>query len=817
MKNTLSSFILGAVMATTSLDAMADGSRGLWACRSGNNVYASWRMRQSDAPKSTTYKLYADGNLVGTTTSKTNVSIPGNYANATFSLEVLNKEGEIIDTQEGIKCDETSYRLLLLNHPGTYKLPTGNVVTYSPYDCSAYDMDGDGEQEIIMCWEGGTGATAEATAPPILDCLKLDGTLLWRINLGPNVLAGCRFTFLCYDFDGDGYGELIAKTAQGSKDATGNFLSKGAAAGANHWASSINGAGVITDGGKEWITCYSGRDGKELATIDYWPYFNIKSNWDDRSGKSDGNTYGHRGNWMKGCVAFLPVNGAAKPCAVTTRGIYTYSYAAAWTWDGRTLSNLWKHTSDRPGQGIYGQGAHSITCGDVDGDGFDEIIVGAACLDHNGNVLWNSGLGHGDATHLGEFDPSNPGLEYFMITEENTAKYDCALLDARTGRVLMSKNQTGGDTGRGLILDCDDQFEGAECFEWSNAKIFTCKGYEFADWHTGSTNSSSINGRIFWDGDLLEEYTDRGHVDKWNTSTKTWDRVYTFGYNIVVEGQKLQWGANTNNATKYNPCLQADILGDWREESIFWTVVNGHYYLTIYSTAMESQYKLPWLRDDHVYDMAVAWQNCGYNQPPHIGYSPIEYYKNLSQTPEPATLTKHGAGPSVQELKPGEALVDFSYAFENGNNVTVTGLPNGITYNIENGSVYISGVADDDPGEYEFRVFVSGEGGDATKSGKITIIKEDATGLQTVETEVVQVYPNPMKEFATVSVETTASKEIQWQLVDLTGAVKANGAFSTTTNGTVQFTLDRSTLENGAYLLFINVGEDRYQKVLIVK
>lgn len=817
MRNTLSSFILGAVMAVTSLDATADGSRGLWACKSGNNVYVSWRMRQSDAPKSTTYKLYADGNLVGTTTTKTNLSISGNYANATLSLEVLNKEGEVIDTQKGVKCDGTSYRNLLLNHPGTYKLPTGDVVTYSPYDCSAYDMDGDGEQEIIMCWEGGTGATAAATAPPILDCLKLDGTLLWRINLGPNVLAGCRFTFLCYDFDGDGYGELIAKTAQGSKDATGNFLSKGAAAGANHWASSINGAGVITDGGKEWITCYSGRDGKELATIDYWPYFNIKSNWDDRSGKSDGNTYGHRGNWMKGCVAFLPVNGAAKPCAVTTRGIYTYSYAAAWTWDGRTLSNLWKHTSDRPGQGIYGQGAHSITCGDVDGDGFDEIIVGAACLDHNGNVLWNSGLGHGDATHLGEFDPSNPGLEYFMITEENTAKYDCALLDARTGRVLMSKNQTGGDTGRGLILDCDDQFEGAECFEWSNAKIFTCKGYEFADWHTGSTNSSSINGRIFWDGDLLEEYTDRGHVDKWNTSTKTWDRVYTFGYNIVVEGQKLQWGANTNNATKYNPCLQADILGDWREESIFWTSVNGHYYLTIYSTTMESQYKLPWLRDDHVYDMAIAWQNCGYNQPPHIGFSAVQYYKDLDKMQTPATLTKHGAGPSVQEVNPGEAIVDFSYSFENGYSASVTGLPNGITYKVDNNNIYISGTADDDPGEYEFRVFVSGEGGDATKSGKITILKVDDTGLEEIVAETVQVYPNPMEEFTTVSVESVAGQEIQWQLVDLAGVGRANGAFSTTTNGTAQFTLDRSTLENGAYLLLVQIGKDRYQKVLMVK
>lgn len=817
MRNTLSLLLLGTFMVISCLEAWADGSRGLWACKSGNDVYVSWRMRQSDAPKSTTYKLYADGNLVASSTTKTNVKIAGSYANATFALEVVNKAGEVIDSQEGVKCDGTQYRHLLLNHPGTYRLPTGDVVTYSPYDCSAYDMDGDGEQEIIMCWEGGTGATAAATAPPILDCLKLDGTLLWRINLGPNVLAGCRFTFLCYDFDGDGYGELIAKTAQGSKDATGNFLSKGAAAGANHYASSINGSGVITDGGREWITCYSGRDGKELATIDYWPYFNIQRNWDDRSGRTDDNTYGHRGNWMKGCVAVLPVNGQAKPCAVTTRGIYTYSYAAAWSWDGNTLSNLWKHTSDRAGQGIYGQGAHSITCGDVDDDGYDEIIVGAACLDHNGNVLWRTGLGHGDATHLGEFDPSNPGLEYFMITEENTAQYDCALIDARTGKVLMGKAQTGGDTGRGLILDCDANYEGAECFEWSNAKIFTCKGYEFADWHVGTTNSSSINGRIFWDGDLLEEYTDRGHVDKWNSNAKTWERLYTFGNNIIVEGQKVQWGANLNNSTKYNPCLQADILGDWREESIFWTSLNNHYYLTIYSTLHESEYKLPWLRDDHVYDMAIAWQNCGYNQPPHLGYSPIQYYKDLENMKEPATLTKHGSGPSVQEVNPGEAIEDFSYSFENGYNATVTGLPNGINYKVENNNIYISGTANDEPGEYEFKIFVSSEGGDATKSGKITILKVDDTSVEEVAAEAISLYPNPVTDYATVQMTSAAGEEVQWQLIDLTGVLRQNGAFSTTTNGGAQFTVDCTPLGKGAYLLIIMRGEKRYQKVLMVK
>ena len=889
--------------------ALADGSRGLWACKNGNNVYASWRMRNSDSPKGTTYKLYADGQLVSTQTGKTNVNIAGSYASSTLSLEVLDSNGNIIGKQEGVKVDDAFYRHLTLKHTGSYKLPSGTTVTYEPYDCSAYDMDGDGEQEIIMCWAGGTGATAAPTAPPILDCLKLDGTLLWRVNLGPNVLAGCRFTFLCYDFDGDGYGELIAKTAQGSKDATGNFLSKGAAAGANHYASSINGSNVITDGGKEWITCFGGRDGKELATIDYWPYFNIQKDWDDRSNATDGNTYGHRGNWMKGCVAVLPVNGSAKPCAVTTRGIYTYTYAAAYSWDGKTLSNLWKHTSDRAGQGIYGEGAHSITCGDVDGDGFDEVIVGAACLDHDGKVLWRTGLGHGDATHLGEFDPTNPGLEYFMITEETSSKYDCAMLDAKTGKVLMYKAQTGGDTGRGLVMDCDSTYDGAECFEWSNANMFSCKGVEFAPWHVGTTNSSSINSRIFWDGDLLEEYFDRGHVDKWDNVNKTWGRLHTFGNNIMVDGQKVQWGANLNNATKYNPCLQADILGDWREEVVCWTSLNGKYFLTIYSTTAESPYKLPWLRDDHVYDMAVAWQNCGYNQPPHLGYNPREYYKSL-QNAGPATigrwgsggarnqtvavgtamtttvynftnatsvkvvgtlppgvtatvangqiqiggtptkagvyqyslitvgaldgnevtdtggtitvpfenaasLTKHGAGSSSQSIEKGSAIADFSFTWGDATTVEVSGLPEGINYviNTENSTVSFSGVANDEPGEYNYVVRTVGGNPDAEKSGTITILGEKTCAdLNASEGVSLLVAPNPVSGKANVVLKGVSVTSLTWSITSLTGGVCMQG--SATSN---EFTISTSALNSGVYILNVQANDAVAYLKLVVR
>ena len=618
--------ILFLAIATMTLNIYSQKGRGLWACKTidEKNVFVSWRMRSTDDPLNTTYKLYANNRLVKTLKDRTNVLLSAGTSSVKFRLEVLDAEGTIIDTQDEVRCDAKFFHHIKLEYPGDYTMKDGSTVTYTPNDCSAYDMDGDGEQEIIMKWEpSNAGATCTATAPQILDCYKLDGTRLWRIDFGPNVLAGCRFTFLCYDFDGDGKGELICKTAQGSKDASGTYLHTGPAATANHTKSSVNSAGVITNAGKEWLTCFDGVTGNELATINYWPLFDIRSNWDDRTGKTDGADYGHRGNWFKGCVAFLDVDGKPTPCAVTVRGIYTYSYAAAYSWNGSEFKTLWKNTSDKKGTGIYAEGAHSLTVGDLDGDGFDEIMVGAAAIDHNGKLLWRTGLGHGDATHLSDFDPENEGMEVFIITEEGSAKYDAALIDAKTGKILVGKPQTGGDTARGIAFDCDDRYEGAEFMEWGDANLMTCKGDIIAPWKQGTVNSSSINYAIYWDGDLLREYHDRSHVDKWNSKNLAWDRtctLYNYGY-----------GANSINSTKYNPNLQCDLYGDWREEAVYWAQNGKDYYLTIFTTTTESKYKLPWLRDDHTYDMAIAWQNCGYNQPPHLGYSPVEYYKKLKE------------------------------------------------------------------------------------------------------------------------------------------------------------------------------------------
>ena len=191
--------------------------------------------------------------------------------------------------------------------------------------------------------------------------------------------------------------------------------------------------------------------------------------------------------------------------------------------------------------------------------------------------------------------------------------------------------------------------------EWGDANLMTCKGNIIAPWKQGTVTSSSINYAIYWDGDLLREYHDRSHVDKWNSKTLAWDRtctLYNYGY-----------GANSVNGTKYNPNLQCDLYGDWREEAVYWAQNGNDYYLTIFTTTTETKYKLPWLRDDHTYDMAIAWQNCGYNQPPHLGYSPVEYYKKLQeeQASDIHTITSNESQPKYFDLM-GRVLVNPNHS-----------------------------------------------------------------------------------------------------------------------------------------------------------
>lgn len=653
--------ILSTILASLPLLGFATGvkqNRGLMAFANGNKVQVEWRMRATDNPTNTQYQLYIDGNLYGTFRSKTTALVnKAKYGNSVFSLVVKDKDGNEIDRQEGIRAWESPFLDIPMEAPVVKDAQADTaLVTYTPLDASAYDMDGDGEQEIVIKWQGqlaGDGAKPSDNHE-FVDCYKLNGKRLWRIDFGQNVISGNNFTFMVWDFDGDGKGEMIVKTAPGTKDAQGNFVGKGLTG----YPEDLNtvyyrGSDGAPTAGEEWITCFDGVTGKELASRLYWPYFGIQENWDTRNGRTDGMNYGRRGNGFKGAVIKIPCrDGKERHACYMQRGIYTYVYATAISWDGTSLTEEWRVSSTSAdhsvtenaagthtqGISLFAEGAHSGEAGDIDGDGYDEVCIGAAAIDHDGKVLWSTGFGHGDVCAVGEFNPGNAGLEAWRITEAS-GTYNACMLDGASGTVLngQARSESDGDVSRGIIMDLDSTHVGHEYWHNASKYVYDCNGNELYEYNRGN-NTGYPNFSIFWDGDLMEEHFDGNGVAKFDIESHNWVRA-TFGRGNTDMLWKM-YKVHSINSTKGNACLVCDLLGDFREELVMYANAadadrsDCDYVLRIVTTTYDTDKKLPWLRDDKTYDLQIASQNVGYSMPPHISYNAHEWYGSLGKMGE---------------------------------------------------------------------------------------------------------------------------------------------------------------------------------------
>ncbi|MDE6377497.1 MAG: Por secretion system protein, partial [Duncaniella sp.] len=447
-----------------------------------------------------------------------------------------------------------------------------------------------------------------ATSNVYIDCYKLDGTKLWRVDLGPNIRAGAHYTqYLVYDFDGDGKAEMAVKTAPGTKDGKGNNVILGNDDPTKKYANS-NGH-VIS--GPEYLTVFDGQTGAERATVYYEPKRDILtgSQWGDCETVTRNDNYNRPERYLA-CVAYLDGDNAT-PSIVMCRGYYSAAYVCAWKFDGTKLTKKWMHESTTKGAGLYGEGAHSITVGDVDNDGCDEIIFGSAALDHDGSLLHRTHGGHGDALHLGDFCPDRPGLEVFMVHEEtNTAfPFDASLRDAKTGEIIWSAKNSKNDIGRGIAGAFIPSIRGYQFqfADWTNTYTTTDNGKTVTKARNGvfdidgnrlSESASDMNFRIYWDGDLFDETFD-GRYSSTNGGCSP--RVgkpksdYTKGWDYTSIGSGLS--VRSCNTTKATPNLQADIFGDWREEIILWDGDNSS-DLLIFSTTIPSKYRIPTLMED---------------------------------------------------------------------------------------------------------------------------------------------------------------------------------------------------------------------------
>jgi rhamnogalacturonan endolyase len=560
--------------------------RGLISIRTAKGNFLSWRLLNTD-PAGTTFHVYRGSTQVATT-SVTNYLDAGAPAGATYTIRPVAAGMQTLAAAADPPVTTLSTSMdVPIQRPGGGTTPDGVSYTYSANDASVGDLDGDGQYEIVLKWDPSNAkdnSQSGYTGNVFVDAYKLNGTRLWRIDLGRNIRAGAHYTqFQVFDYDGDGRAEVVMKTADGTRSGTGQVIGD-----AN--ADFRNSSGYVLSG-PEFLTVFNGTNGAILATASYVPPRGTVSSW--------GDSYGNRVDRFLAATAYVD---GSRPSIIEARGYYTRTVISAWDWRNGALTRRWTFDSNSStnGSAWTGQGNHQLSIADVDGDGRDEVVYGAMAVDDNGAGLWNTRLGHGDAMHVTDLVPSRPGLEEFKV-DENTSSPADWVADARTGQTLWRSASCGCDNGRGVAADVYAGNPGAEV--WSSAVGGLRSATTGAQ--VSSHKPSSTNFVIWWDGDAQRELLDSTHIDKYGTGGDT--RLLTAS------------GVHSNNGTKSTPSLSADILGDWREEVIWPTT--GETALRIYSTTDSTSISRPSLMQDRQYRLAVAWQNTAYNQPPHPSFA----------------------------------------------------------------------------------------------------------------------------------------------------------------------------------------------------
>ncbi|MCW1925378.1 rhamnogalacturonan lyase [Luteolibacter arcticus] len=577
--------------------------RGLVAVRQADgSVYTGWRLLGDD-PAGAAFNLYR---RVGGKDERVNQE-PLKGATNLIDRGAGKAEAyvirPIVDGKEG-----TSTKPAKVLEKNFIEIPIQPIPDYRPHDASAADLDGDGEYEIILhqASRGRDNSFNGITGSPVLDAYKLDGTRLWRIDLGINIREGEHYTqFMVYDLDGDGRAELACKTADGTKDGTGKVIGDAS----KDWRNKEEGTqrfGRILSG-PEFLTVFDGKTGAALKTVDFIPGRDPIDGWGGIGGNGGNDSYGNRCDRFLACVACLD---GKHPSLVMSRGVYGRTVLAAWDWQNGELTSRWVFDSgvSRPpfekASPFSGMGGHALSVADVDDDGKDEIVYQAMTVDDNGQGLYSTGRRHGDAIHVGDFDPERPGKELYLVTEneEETVSLKtpgAGLHDARSGSSLWS-HSPGEDISDGVVADIDPRHPGAEVWGGPGG-LRTIRGKEIGPCPRGS------DWVIWWDGDLLREIYDRSAIFKWRWEEGREERLFT---------AEMPGGRGRNAG--FRPNLAADLIGDWREELLL-PAPDGK-SLRLYTTTISTEHRLVTLMHDPQYRLSIAWQNVSYNKPPHPSF-----------------------------------------------------------------------------------------------------------------------------------------------------------------------------------------------------
>ena len=663
------------------------GSRAMWvsydpiSASDPNNASGiasaliSWRLLKTD-PSNVAFDIYksVDGETevklneepISNTTSWVDADIDVSKTNV-YRVTLANQAETLCDYTFTSEMAEKFYHEIRLN----MNVPDASI-TYSPDDIQLGDLDGDGELEIVVKREPYDGANMGVwfNGTTLLEAYKMDGTFLWRIDLGINIRSGSHYTsYILYDFDGDGLCEIAFRTSEGTKFADGKIITdangkvndyrnrqtdgKGWYSGAaiardQNDPSTATTCGLIMEG-PEYISICRGYDGREITRIDNIPRGGEGSKVSRAKYWSEywGDDFGNRMDRFFIGVAYLDgipdeTTGVrvANPSLIISRGIYKNWQVWALDLKGNELVPRWKFDTADHSSKWLAMCSHCFRVADLDGDGRDEILYGSAAIDDDGSELWCSGNGHGDILHVGKFIKDRSGLQIVASFEESKDYegqgngYACQVMNARDGSMITGHGRNlpadASDVGRCIVADVDPDSPDFEYWSSTQEGMFSCNGTGLVSttYPTGIGSGVMYNVAIYWSGQSTREMLDRGCI----VSYKANPDVNKSNKNRLISFDL--YGSNQgNHASKYNPCYYGDFLGDYREEVILGS--SDYKSIYIFSTNHPTTHRLPHLMTDHNYDMSQAMQNMGYNQGTNLGYYVGAETLKSSETEEP--------------------------------------------------------------------------------------------------------------------------------------------------------------------------------------
>ena len=689
-----------AVNAQRFTDAL---DRGVVVVPVEKGNFVSWR-RLAEEYYDVTYNVYQGTTKVASDLKATHYFDTSGNGDSKYTVcPVVRGIEQMQDLTKGSPSWKSYYYSLSKTYSGYLDIKLNNVLDrngedvtshYSNNDAEVADLDGDGDLEIIIKRLNTVDATAvdlgyteygrnpsmpegqqygewevydiyqasNTTEFVVIEAYDVDwktgeANQMWWIDCGPNMVSlnSTEINFIAYDWDLDGKAEVVLRGADdmrihykvGETEHTRiigdenkcyrhfQFL-EGNDGPQNAW----------THEGDEFLIYMNGKTGEPYQVMDF-PLKRFESGETDLSA-AWGDGYGHRSSKYFFGAPYLD---GQHPSLFLARGIYTRHKMVAFDIDPEShqLTQRWRWNCNNSGSQWYGQGYHNFIVADVDEDGRDEIVYGSMVIDDTGKGLSTTGLGHGDAQHVSDFDPYRKGLEFFGCNESKPGmNYRNATTSEFYVRMTASK-----DDGRGIMANFTNSYPGSLGRSVSTDLISSVADQVVMSAPNDDVRAplywSNLNFRIYWDGDLCSEILNSpGTAKEAKIDKEGYGRLFT-----SPDG-------NMNNDSKNNPCFQGDIIGDWREEFI---IRRGN-DIRVYTTAIDTDYDFYTLWHDHQYRQAMAWQMMAYNQPPHLSFF-LGEMEGITVAPPPLTITGRMSldnGATITTANNGQHLLLNGYA-----------------------------------------------------------------------------------------------------------------------------------------------------------